>query len=54
MFESQNHELEFDEDEVPEKDDFFEKNNAYEFSMKLPVKTHIYKIEVLFLIINPP
>ena len=46
MFESQTNELDFDDDEAPEKDDYFEKNNAYEFSMKLPVKTHIFKIEV--------
>ena len=46
MFESQTNELDFDDDETPEKDDYFEKNNAYEFSMKLPVKTHIFKIEV--------
>lgn len=46
MFESIPQDLDFDEDEAPEKDDFFEKNNAFEFSMKLPVKTHIYKIEV--------
>ena len=48
MFNNQTAEIDLDEDEVPEKDDFFEKNNAYEFSMKLPVKTHIYKIEVVF------
>ena len=47
MFSNQQNDLDFeDDDELPEKDDLFEKQNAYEFSMRLPAKTHIYKIEV--------
>lgn len=48
MFDSPTNMLDIDDDEVPEKDEYFEKKNAYEFSMRLPVKTHIVKIEVFF------
>lgn len=34
-----------DEEEIPEKDDFFEKSNAWEFSMKLPIKLHMENLE---------
>ncbi len=34
-----------EEEDIPEKDDFFEKSNAWEFSMKLPIKLHMENLE---------